>query len=314
MRILVIMTGGTISSFERDGYLAPQSDIGDILKSEYIKVTNDKDTEFVFLSPFTILSENLSYKSLNALSDAVRSNIDKGYDGIIITHGTDTLQYSASLIGFQFSDTKIPIIFVSAAYPLSDKRTNGFVNFISAAEFIKKGVGGVFVSYKNDRDKESKMHLATRLFTHNESRSDIESMGETFELLEKYESKKLPDFKLSPYSGVLSISMTPGDNFSYSLENVSAVIIRPYHSGTVNTESDDFKEFLEKAKNKKIPVFLVNSREGIGYESTKDFENLPLIVLPPSAFPAIYIKCWIATSLGVDLEEFVKTLFYYEFM
>jgi len=312
MKILVIMTGGTISSFERDGYLAPQSDIGDILKNEYIKETCDKDTEFEFLSPFTILSENLTGENLNNLMDAVRSNIDKGYGGIIITHGTDTLQYSAACLGFAFSDTKIPIVFVSAAYPLSDKRTNGFINFISAVKFIKKGKSGVFVSYKNERDEKAKMHIATRLFTHNESLADIESMGGEIEPLN--DTKKLPEFKLSKEAHILSISMTPGDSFSYSLENVSSVIIRPYHSGTVNTESNDFKEFLEKAKNKKVPVFLVNSREGIGYESTKDFKNLPMTVLPPSAFPAIYIKCWIAKSMGYNIEEFVNTPIYYEFI
>ena len=312
MKVLVIMTGGTISSFERDGYLAPQSDIGDILKNEYINVTCDKDTEFEFLSPFTILSENLTAENLNNLMDVIRASIDKGYNGIIITHGTDTLQYSAACLGFAFSDTKIPIVFVSAAYPLSDTRTNGFVNFISAVKFLKKGIGGVFVSYKNDRDEKAKMHIATRLFTHNESLADIESMGGEIEPLN--DTKKLPEFKLSKEAHILSISMTPGDSYSYSLENVCAVIIRPYHSGTVNSESDAFGEVLKKAENKKIPVFLVNSKEGRGYESTKDFENLPITVLPPSAFPAIYMKCWIAKSIGEDMEEFVKTPIYYEFI
>ncbi|MDO4618552.1 MAG: asparaginase domain-containing protein [Clostridia bacterium] len=307
MKILVIMTGGTISSYEKDGFLVPSDDIGDILEAEYRK-TGDEQTAFNFISPFTILSENLCADNINRIIETTEENIN-GYDGIIITHGTDTLQYTAAALGFYFANIKKPILLVSAQYPLGDKRTNGFENFISATEFIKKQIGGVYVAYKNDRDKEVKVHIATRLFSHNESLGAIESMA--FD--EKINRGENVRFKLSENSEVLAVSMIPGDSFSYSLDNVASVILRPYHSGTLNMKSKKLKEFLNKAKMKDIPIFLTNAREGIGYESTKEFENLPIEVLPPSAFPAIYMKCWIAKSMGWNIKDFVKKRIWYEF-
>ena len=52
------------------------------------------------------------------------------YDGVIITHGTDTLQYTAAFTGYIMAGAQIPIVLVSANYVLEDVRSNGVDNFI----------------------------------------------------------------------------------------------------------------------------------------------------------------------------------------
>ena len=54
------------------------------------------------------------------------------YDGIIITHGTDTLQYTSAMLGYMFDDVSIPIVLVSSNYVLEDKRANGLINLSKA--------------------------------------------------------------------------------------------------------------------------------------------------------------------------------------
>ena len=101
---------------------------------KYSEISLD-NTEFATLNPYTILSENLSSEHLNILTDTVVSNIAL-YDGIIVTHGSDTLQYSASALAYAVGCESVPVVLVSSNFPLEDERANGIYNFIGAVEFI----------------------------------------------------------------------------------------------------------------------------------------------------------------------------------
>lgn len=94
MNILVIFTGGTISSSERGGYIGPDEQNNYRLINEYKKRSPEKcaDISFSTSSPYYILSENLTGKHINLLADCIDKALSSDeYDGIIVTHGTDTL-------------------------------------------------------------------------------------------------------------------------------------------------------------------------------------------------------------------------------
>ncbi len=319
MKILVIFTGGTIGSSLKDGWISSDSETNYLLLNNYIKETGDKTTEFVTCSPYTILSENLTEKELNLLQRCVADNLNKGFDGIIITHGTDTLQYTAAALSYAFSDVDIPIVLVSSDYPLSDKCANGGKNFDAAVKFINSGLtSGVFVSYKNAKDKVVAIHKATRISQYTEATADLYSIdGEPFAFCDRVvsandaykttESSKgvgCIDFCGAPR--ILVIESRPGDNFTYSLEDCQAVILRPYHSGTLNTDNKALKTLCSQAKEKSIPVFAVNIKSGASYESSKVYDDLGLEILPMCSFSAIYVKCWAAISLDKNVLDFVK--------
>lgn len=70
----------------------------------------------------------------------------------------------------------MPIVLVSANYPLDDSRSNGFENFVGAIDFIKSGSGnGVFVSYKN-ADLPVTIHRASRLLAHSAYSDELHSI------------------------------------------------------------------------------------------------------------------------------------------
>ena len=62
-----------------------------------------------------------------------------------------------------------------------------------------------------------------------------------------------------------------------------------------------------EAKQKNIPVYLVNLKEGVSYEGVREYENAGIDILPFCSFPSIYIKAWIGNSLERDLDKFMKT-------
>ena len=315
MKILVIFTGGTIGSAVSDGWISPSADMKYLLLEKYREITGD-DTEFSTLNPYTILSENLSSENLNSLIETVSSNIDF-YDGIIVTHGSDTLQYAGSALSYAFGCKCIPIVAVASNYPIEDERANGIDNFIGAVEFIKSQSGrGVFISYKN-KDNPVHIHRATRTICHMEANDELFSIDSQpfayfdgkITINKNYKHSDNCTFVKNAVfcenSGILTINVLPGESYNYDLSQYNAVILKPYHSGTLNTASENFRNFCKSAKIKGVPVFVVNAAEGVTYSSSKEFESLGVIALPMCSFPAIYMKIWLGVSKNVPLEAFV---------
>lgn len=318
MKILVVFTGGTIGSTLSDGWISPDKNTKYLLIDNYFRSHSD-DVEFAFAEPYTILSENLSAAEVNRLMNCVAQALRGDYDGIIVTHGTDTVQYSASALSYAFGESTVPIVIVSANYPLTDGRSNGDLNFEAAVDFINsRPAGGLYVSYANDESTVC-IHDGNMLLCHGETEDKLFSLrdnvyayrtGGTITLNPDYRKgksgKALGEYALVPDSGVLVISSRPGDSFRYNLDGCKAVILRPYHSATVNTVDAEARRFFSEAKERGIPVFMVNGESGYTYESVKEFRELGLIKLPLSTFISAYMKAWIAVSMGEPIEEFME--------
>lgn len=305
MKISVIFTGGTIGTTVKDGWMTPDENTRYTLLETYKK--ENTDVSFETSAPYTILSENLSAKELNLLISEIERALLSDCDGIIVTHGTDTLQYSAIAAEYAFNDCNIPVLFVSAAYPPDDARTNAHENFRCAVEFIKNGVGkGVFVCYKNDNESATNIHIPSKILSHGECDANLFTIDKKpcavyengcFKINETGKSKvSYKSVRLTDDPKILVISSQPGDGFSYSLENVNAVIIKPYHSATLATANENLKRFCVKAKEKNIPVYVVNVKEGINYESTKEFEKLGIVPYCYGTFVAAYMDIWYKLS------------------
>ena len=328
MNILVVFTGGTIGSVEDDSWISVNSDTKYKLIENYKKQYSDNETVFEYTSPYYILSENLSAKELNMLYNCIEENLLKGYDGIIVTHGTDTLQYTSSAIGLLFPDIKIPVVFVSSAYPLENPLENGSDNFAAAVGFIKsKTSNGVFISYKNENENKVNIHTATRLKAHSEASADVFSIDNNpyacFEnggicCNHKYIQGVINaglDFKrFCDYSKILMLESIPGNDYNYHVEEYNAVILAPYHSATLDAENSKFADFCEKARKNNIPVFLVNAPSGARYESVKTLDSMNIISLPFCSKISVYMKCWIALSAGLNVKEYVLKAVAQEFI
>ena len=316
MKIAVIFIGGTIGSSNKNGWTGTDSATKYTLLNHF---DYKKDgIEFSTSSPYTVLSENLSAKELNLLQIEIAEKLSMDYDGIIVTHGTDTLQYTASAIEYAFCDCKIPIVFVSAEYPLEDERTNGFANFEGAVEFIKsQSNSGVFVSYKNTNEENTNIHIATHILQHSECDANVYSIkGKPFATYnksimisnnEKLKSAKgigVVNYVKNPE--ILTIDSCPGNSYSYCLDNVNAIILKPYHSFTLDTENIKFRDFCKRASDMNIPVFVTSGASKVRYESAKTFTELNIKPLPHCTYISAYMKIWAGISLEKDIADFMK--------
>ena len=318
MKILAVFTGGTIACSVSEEYMRPDGDKKYLLLDTY-KRTHKNGDLFDIKQPYCILSEQVKAEHIRILTELIIKSCGD-YDGIIVMHGTDTLQYVASAVAYSLGNSvKIPIIFVSSNYPPEDPKANGYANFEAAVELVRSGEAGVFIAYRNPGEDTTLIHLATRALAQAEQNDRIDSVANMyFAAYRNGELKKNPGFckggyskglgilGLSENSGILVVHSHPGDSFSYCLDNVKAVILRPYHSGTLNTDSEYLKSFCDKARRKNIPVFVADTFGGKEYESAKLYPEYGIISLPRAAFPAVYIKIWIAVSREIEILPFVQ--------
>lgn len=304
MNILVIFTGGTIGSVLTDGWITTDDATKYTLINTYKERFGD-DVTFTTRTPYSILSENLSADSLSVLTAEVVKATAEAFDGIIVTHGTDTLQFSAAALAYATGNNGIPTVLVSANYPLDDPRSNGNENFKAAVDFIKERSGrGVFIAYKNGEQAVT-FHNALYALDHLEADDAMFSMyGKVYAYAtengicvcgETAPCETVPA-KFTDTPGILVVELHPADGYMYALEPYRAIILRPYHSGTLNTDSAPFVAFCERAKALHVPIYVVNIPQGTTYASSKSFDALGITPLYDTTFAAAYVKLWMELS------------------
>jgi len=316
MKFLFIFTGGTIGSTLENGFVS--TDKSKPLKIiEAYKNRYKEDLNYNFISPLTILSENLTGKYIKVLTKTIAKNLNKNYDAILVMHGTDTLQFSACATSYAFAFSPIPIMFVSANYPLENPLSNGLENLKGAIEFVKQAkCGGVFVSYKN-RGEQVKIHCATRLCFSKSFSDEVCSVKNIYygEFNENFIFKKNPKFiekknqinalstsKIKDFSKeILWITQYPAMPYPNVKKSIKYVLINSYHSGTINTLSKEAKEFFEKAKKLNVKVYVLGVEESFAYESTKLFKEYSITPLYNISPISAYVKLWLLSSLKMDL-------------
>ncbi len=323
MKILFIFTGGTISTTLDGNVMKVDKDKPYAL----IKAYENKygmDFSYDCYSPFLELSENNTCEHLDKLCSCVMKYANQDYDGIIVTHGTDTLQYSACALSYTLGLNSIPVCLVSASFPLSDANSNAIYNLHSAILFIKNKLGkGVFVPFKNTKDSFIKVHRAPRLLPSAPFSDEVMSVkdqeygrffsGPNNELFftknPKYLEKQdeIPPF--APcflQSHVLFLHAHVGMSYPTLSQNIKYVLISSYHSGTVDTKSKEAREFYTLAKTQGIKVFISGVENGNVYESATEFYTLNLTPLPLSPISA-YIKLLLISSQK-DTDKLYKSL------
>ncbi len=112
------------------------------------------------------------------LARAVRDEITAGATGVIVTHGTDTMLYSAAAVSFML-ETPVPVIFVGAQRSADRPSSDNAMNAICSAKAAISDLGEVVVCmHATSDDVECALHRATRVRKNHTSRRDaFQSIG-----------------------------------------------------------------------------------------------------------------------------------------
>lgn len=133
--ISILHTGGTIASkvdYATGGVVArfsPEELIG--MFPELKEIANITSR---LIS--NMWSQDMRFAHYNMLIKEIEKEIKKGVDGIIITHGTDTLHYTSAALSFAVQNSPVPIILVGSQRSSDRGSSDSALNLLSAVQFI----------------------------------------------------------------------------------------------------------------------------------------------------------------------------------
>ena len=141
-RILLLTTGGTIASMPGGDGLAP-ADSGVFQREMQLLGTYYDITvrELICLD-----SSNIRPAEWQIIAEGIWNNRE-GFDGIVVSHGTDTMGYTASAVTFMLPNIDLPVVFTGSQLPLMDMLSDGPDNLRTAFAMAAAGHPGIFLAF-----------------------------------------------------------------------------------------------------------------------------------------------------------------------
>lgn len=337
-KILVVLTGGTIGS-RVEGEKIEVSDTSPYRLLALYEKQYGSDNAFEVIQPFSILSENMNLEFWSRLCQTMWNIAYENYEGVILTHGSDTLSYTSALLGMLLCHVQVPVILTASNYPLGEKGSNGIANFRSAVELINTHLlKGVFCVYQNNKG-ENHVYLATRL---TEADAYLDQFGcfggvplgkmengvfqyyghavnPSLSQLGK-ERQAIADTCPSLTKPVLMIRAYPGlDYRTIDLGTEPAAVLHClYHSATACVAGGDgsILDFMARCQKRGIPVYTASGKQraGRGYVTAKEIQDKGTRLLENISPEAAYAKLLLLYNMeekeGVDKR--INETFYFE--
>ena len=318
MKVALIFTGGTIGTVENDDGVR---NLDNKNNSSILGYFRDTDV-IVQKQPYPVLSENLNGGHISSLIECVKDVLEEDHDGIIITHGTDTIQYTAAALSYAFGSKTVPIMVVSSNAPLDSEESNGGSNIAAAIDFIRNDRGtGVFVPYRN-YDGFTYVHRGTRLleqYEYDDTLSSIRRMPygkydpegnyienkEYFEFDDGIEPIGSPNIGTAS-DGIAVVCPRAAAGRPIVPDDITDLILNTYHSGTLCTDCDRLGNLIKRCNDNDITVWVTGRDDSMIYESMSDLKGI--IYLPPMTEISAYVKIWMFRCAGRDMSEVMKPL------
>jgi L-asparaginase len=140
--ILLLTTGGTIASVPGGEGLEPQR--ADVLDRELQMLRAYYD--ITVRDVMCLDSSNIRPEEWQFIATEI-FNQREGFDGIVVSHGTDTMAYTASAVTFMLPDIDLPVVFTGSQLPLRDMLSDGPDNLRTAFAMAASGKPGIFLAF-----------------------------------------------------------------------------------------------------------------------------------------------------------------------
>ena len=141
-KILLLTTGGTIASLPGGQGLEPQR--SDVMERELNQLRTYYD--ITVRDVMCLDSSNIRPEEWQLMARDIFHGRE-GFDGIVVSHGTDTMAYSASAVTFMLPDIDLPVVFTGSQLPLADMLSDGPENLRTAFAMAASGCPGVFLAF-----------------------------------------------------------------------------------------------------------------------------------------------------------------------
>ena len=141
-KILLLTTGGTIACLQGGEGLEPHQ--SGVMERELTLLRSYYEIHVEDL--MCLDSSNIRPEEWQMIAKKV-FELREGYDGIVISHGTDTMAYTASAVTFMLPNIDLPVVFTGSQLPLSDVLSDGPDNLRAAFAMAASSTAGIFLAF-----------------------------------------------------------------------------------------------------------------------------------------------------------------------
>ena len=257
-KILIIGTGGTIASKPSADGLTPDLDSKQLIDS-IPSISDICDVDCI--QAFSLDSTNVRPDHWLVLAEIITENYDR-YDGFVITHGTDTMAYTAAGLSYLIQNSKKPIVLTGAQKPIGEEITDAKRNIIDALIYaVDEGSHGVVVVFSGA------VICGTRA-RKNYSKRFMAFGSINFPELARVESGRVIRYVPEPYSGetvfydnlnanVGLLKLTPGmrnDVMRYAIDRYDGLVVESFGVGGLPEYSDFYQQIKRAVERRKLIV------------------------------------------------------------
>lgn len=308
--ILLVHTGGTLGMTPQGSPvgLAP----GPFLEGLLERVPELRDlADFDLEVPFNQDSAAAEPADILALARLVRER-SAGCNGVVLVHGTDTLAFSASVLGFLLADLGKPVVLTGSQRPLAFVRSDARGNLVNAVDLATRGVAEVGICFGTVWLRGV---ASEKLSVHQYQAFDSPNLAPLAEIG--------ADIQLHPEAGRFARQVPPGLGAALELdihvvtphpgmvwrpapEGVKAVLIHAYGAGNLPMDRADLRAFMADAATRSLPVVITTQcREGrvdlAAYELGRQLEGAGAISAGLHSRWAVLAKLGLLLGAGKGL-------------
>ena len=246
MKFLLIHTGGTIGMVATQAGYAPSEGVVEAALADL----RAKDVSVLPLLPL-IDSAQVTPADWNRIAQAIVDN-HGDYNGFIISHGTDTLAFTASALCFALTGLQRPVIVTGAMRPLTVEKSDGLQNLSDAIKAAKTAPPGVWVQFAGQL-----LHGARVRKAHS---SALDAFTASRSAKPPLQPGKTVSFAAYKPAEIGILSMAPGQSESlldHALSTLNGVILRVFGAGTL-PETPALRAGLMAAQARNAPVIAIS--------------------------------------------------------
>ncbi len=268
--ILMIATGGTIASRNMGNGLEPALSSKELLDCvpEIARICS-----VTAVQPFNLDSTNVCGEHWLAIARIVEENY-AAYDGFVVTHGTDTMAYTAAALSYLVQDSPKPIVLTGSQKSVYTRDGDARRNLVDAFTYCADdGASGVHIVFDGNvilgtRAKKTRTRSFNAFSSIDFPATAIVREGKPFYYIEEKKPAHPPVFYHALNENVFVLKMIPGlkaDIFDYLEEHCDGLVVESFGAGGLpNYENGAFFARMQRfLANGKTAVFTTQvEREG----------------------------------------------------
>ncbi|MBS1766942.1 MAG: asparaginase [Acidobacteria bacterium] len=269
-RILLLHTGGTLG-------MAPSGEPTTLAPGRFLEALVEQVPDLRRLAdltvevPFNCDSATLEPSRVLALAALIRERA-AAFDGFVLIHGTDTMAFTASVLGFLLADLGKPVVLTGSQRPLAFARSDARSNLINAVDLACRRIAEVGIAFGAHwiRGVASDKRSVGRFEAfHSPNLDALAELGVDVWVSEsagRFERRVPEGLGAALEADILTLVPHPGMPWRKAPEGVKAVLIQAFGAGNLPMGREDLQAFLADARARGLPVVVTSQCEDGGVD------------------------------------------------